>query len=104
MPAPQRQRAAVDTGALLALASSRDQYHARAVETATRGRRTGMRWIASTLVLGELHGHLLRRAGAATARRVLSALLKDPAYEWHDASADLIDDATIRWLDRFTDQ
>ena len=97
-------RAAVDTGALLALASSRDQYHGRARSTAERFRREGGRLVGSMLVLGELHGHLLRRTDARTARRVLAALLADPAYDWRDASVDLVSDAVTAWLDRYPDQ
>jgi predicted nucleic acid-binding protein len=97
-------RAAVDTGALLALASSRDQYHARARSTVERLHRDGGRLVGSALVLGELHGHLLRRTDARTARRVLAALLADPAYDWRDASVELIADAIAGWLDRYADQ
>ena len=97
-------RAAIDTGALLALASSRDQYHERAVATEKRFRSAGGRWSGSTLVLGELHGHLLRRLAPDVARRTVSALLADPAFEWHDASAELLQGATDRWLTRFADQ
>ena len=97
-------RAAIDTGALLALASSRDQYHQRAVATEKRFRSAGGRWVGSTLVLGELHGHLLRRIAPDTARRTVSALITDTAFEWHDASVELLQGATDRWLTRFTDQ
>lgn len=96
--------AAVDTSALLALASSRDQYHARAVAVADRFRARGGRWIATTLVLAELHGHLLKRVGPAAARRVLDALLGDPIFVWHDASAELVRGAMDGWLTRFGDQ
>jgi predicted nucleic acid-binding protein len=97
-------RAAIDTGALLALASSRDQYHARAVATETRFRRGGGRWVGSTLVLGELHGHLVSRIAPDTARRTVSALLADPAFEWHAATTELLQGAIDRWLTRFADQ
>lgn len=97
-------RAAIDTGALLALASSRDQYHERAMALESKFRRAGGRWVGSTLVLAELHGHLLRRANPIVARRVISALLRDPAFEWRDASADLIASAVAQWLDRYADQ
>lgn len=97
-------RAAIDTGALLALASSRDQYHSRAVATERRFRSGGGQWVGSTLVLGELHGHLLRRIEPNTARRTISALLTDPVFEWHDASAELLQGAIDRWLTRFADQ
>jgi uncharacterized protein len=97
-------RAAIDTGALLALASSRDQYHSRAVATETRFRRGGGRWVGSTLVLGELHGHLIRRIAPDTARRTVAALLADPAFEWHGATPELLQGAIDRWLTRFADQ
>ncbi|HUF25943.1 MAG TPA: hypothetical protein VMM18_03080 [Gemmatimonadaceae bacterium] len=97
-------RAAIDTGALLALASSRDQHHERAVATEARFRTAGGRWAGTMLVLAELHGHLVRRADPATARRVISALLKDPAYEWRDATMELVDAAIRGWLERFADQ
>lgn len=101
---PSGNRAAVDTSALLALASSRDQYHERALDTATRFQKAGGRWVGTTLVLAELHGHLLYRRDAATARRVLDALLRDRAYEWHDASVELVQGALTHWIDRFPDQ
>lgn len=97
-------RAAIDTGALLALASSRDQHHGRAVATESRFRRSGGRWTGSTLVLGELHGHLLRRIAPDVARRTVSALIADPVFEWHDATAELVQGSIDAWLTRFADQ
>jgi uncharacterized protein len=103
MPGRTR-RAAIDTSALLALASSRDQYHERAVIAAEQFRRSGGRWVGTTLVVGELHGHLIRRADASTARRVVRALLGDPSFEWHDTTTDLVVGAIGQWLERYTDQ
>lgn len=97
-------RAAVDTSALLALASSRDQYHARATSIARRFREVGGRWVGSPLVLAELHGHFIRRASPPQARRVLDGLLSDPRFEWVDCPARLIRAATDRWLAGFADQ
>ncbi|MEW5918785.1 MAG: PIN domain-containing protein [Gemmatimonadota bacterium] len=97
-------RAAVDTGALLALASSRDQYHAQAVTIERRFRESGGRWVSSFFVLNELHAHLVRRADAAVARRVIAALLRDPAYEWRDVTVELLRGAVSAWLERFPDQ
>ncbi|MFI5231792.1 MAG: type II toxin-antitoxin system VapC family toxin [Gemmatimonadales bacterium] len=97
-------RAAVDTSALLALASSRDQYHSRAVTIESRFRRAGGKWVGTTLVLSELHGHLLRRLDPPAARRVLTALVADPAFDWRDASTDLVRTAIDRWIVRFADQ
>lgn len=97
-------RVAVDTSALLALASPRDQYHTRAVSTARRFVALGGRWVGSVLVLAELHGHMLQRRGPTAARNILSALRQDPAYAWHDVTGDLIDNANALWLERFSDQ
>jgi len=97
-------RAAIDTSALLAIASSRDQYHRQAVAIERRFRSKGGRWVATTLVLGELHGHLLRRVDPPAARRVAGALLADPVFEWHDCTADLVRAAVDRWIGGFADQ
>jgi predicted nucleic acid-binding protein len=97
-------RFAIDTGALLALASPRDQYHSRAVATATRVRENGGRWISHALVLGELHGHLIRRIEPPRARVTMEQLLSDPMLEWHDATTALISEAIERWVVRFGDQ
>jgi uncharacterized protein len=97
-------RALVDTGALLALASPRDQYHADAVRISRGFLAAGGRWVGTTLVLGELHGHLLHRRGPDVARGVIADLLQDPAYEWVEVSPALIRQAVSDWLARFTDQ
>lgn len=97
-------RVAIDTSALLALASPRDQYHSRAVNTARRFVALGGRWVGSVLVLAELHGHMLQRRGPTAARSILRALRQDPAYEWQDVTGSLIDIATTAWLERFSDQ
>lgn len=94
----------VDTSALLAVANPRDQYHAVAVATAREHLDSGGRFIGSVLVLGELHGHLLQRRGAAPARTVLGALLNDPAYAWEPVTPRLITDAITNWLEQFSDQ
>jgi predicted nucleic acid-binding protein len=95
---------AVDTGALLALASTRDQYHARARTIATRLAADGVRLVGHALVLGELHGHLLRRTDPATARRSVDALLSDTAFQWLDVSSALLRRAMSGWIERFADQ
>jgi predicted nucleic acid-binding protein len=97
-------RTLVDTGALLAVANPRDQYHERAVTLGRRFLAQGGRWVGTTLVLAELHGHLLQRRGAATADVHLGRLLDDPAYEWVDATVELVSEAKARWLERFRDQ
>lgn len=94
----------VDTSALLAVANPRDQYHQRAVALGRSFLERGGRWIGTTLVLAELHGHLLQRRGADTARMHLGQLFDDPAYEWVDATAELVHEARAGWLERFRDQ
>jgi predicted nucleic acid-binding protein len=97
-------RALVDTSALLAVAHPRDQYHARARAIGRRHVAGGGRFVGSMLVLAELQGHLLFRRGPVVARRVLAALLGDPAYEWVDVTGDLVRAAAESWLERFGDQ
>lgn len=97
-------RALVDTSALLAVANPRDQYHAEAVAIGRRFLAAGGRWVGTVLVLGELHGHLLQRRGPEVARAHVDALLADPAYEWIEVTAELVSEASERWLWRFRDQ
>lgn len=97
-------RALIDTSALLAVAHPRDQYHAQAQALGRRHVREGGRFVGSLLVLAELQGHLLFRRGPAVARRVVNALLADPAYEWMDVTGDLVRAAVSGWLERFGDQ
>ena len=97
-------RAFVDTGALLALSHSRDQYHARAVSLARHHHASGSRYVSSLLVLSEFHSHLLYVDGPARARAAVSALLDDPAQEWRAVTPDLVREARDSWLARFPDQ
>jgi predicted nucleic acid-binding protein len=97
-------RAAIDTSALLALASSRDQYHRRAVSAEAKFRRRGGQWVGTTLVLAELHGHLLRRLDPRAARRVLASVIADPAFDWRDATVELVSAAVERWIAGYSDR
>jgi predicted nucleic acid-binding protein len=97
-------RAWIDTSALLALASPRDQHHARAVQILNAHQRAGIRWASSVLVLDEFHRAILYRGGPAPARSAIIALLNDPAIEWLDVSAALAAEATTAWLERHADQ
>jgi uncharacterized protein len=97
-------RVLVDTSALLALASARDQWHARAVRTARANALSGVRYVSTVLVLAEFHAHCLYARGADEARRTITALLDDPVHEWLDVDAALITHAVARWLLQFPDQ
>ncbi|HUF30541.1 MAG TPA: PIN domain-containing protein [Gemmatimonadaceae bacterium] len=97
-------RALVDTSALLALSRRRDQYHARAVDIAERHLVAGGQFVGTTLILGELHSHLLYLRGVEEARATVLNLLDDPIHEWVEVAADLTRDSVLRWLSRFPDQ
>ena len=97
-------RALVDTSALVALSRVRDQYHARAVAIAERHLGSGGRFLGTTMILGELHSHLLYLRGALEARAALTHLLDDPAHEWIEVADDLVRGAVAGWLARFADQ
>ncbi len=97
-------RALIDTSALLALANPRDQYHEQSVATARTFTADGGRWIGTTLILAELHGHLLYRRGPQVARSVLGNLLDDSAFRWMDVTVDLVHEANSAWLTAFRDQ
>ena len=87
----------------MALFNPDDQHHALASAIARRF-LSGGRLVGTTLILGELHGLLLRRSGIKLARRVAAVLLDDPAYEWVEVSTTLIRAALTRWLQKFDDQ
>jgi predicted nucleic acid-binding protein len=97
-------RAAIDTGALLALANPRDQYHEAAVRIARGFMARGGTWVGTALVLAELHGHLLRWRPPATAAQLLGAITADRGYDWRDATLDLLDGALHGWIHRIADQ
>jgi predicted nucleic acid-binding protein len=103
IPSPPR-RVAVDTGALLALAAPRDQYHDRARTIADRLAKAGTRFVGHTLVLGELHGHLIRHLDAEVSRRLVSGVLRDPLFEWTAVTPELVSAAMSGWVERFKDQ
>lgn len=97
-------RALVDTSALLALSRTRDQYHARAVGIAEKHHGAGGRYCGTTLILGELHAHLVHLRGPAAARDTLVRLLEDPIHQWIEVDASLVSDAITNWLAKFGDQ
>lgn len=97
-------RVLVDTSALLALSRTRDQYHERAIVIAERHVVSGGRYLGTSLILGELHSHLLYLRGPEGARSALAKLMDDPVHEWMEVAADLVRDAMTNWLARFSDQ
>lgn len=64
----------------------------------------GGRFVGTTLVLGELHSHLLYLRGGEEARSTVLNLMDDPINEWAEVTEDLTRDSVLRWLNRFPDQ
>lgn len=97
-------RALVDTSALLALSHARDQYHETAAAIAGRHRSVGGTFVGTTMILAELHGHLLHLRTPAIARAALEHLLADPMNEWLEVDRELVREASANWLARYADQ
>lgn len=97
-------RAWIDTGALVALASPRDQYHSRAVALAKAHAESHGTWVSSVLVLDEFHRLLLHRAGRGPARTAINRLLVDPTMRWLPVTPAIVSAAMSAWIDRFHDQ
>jgi hypothetical protein len=97
-------RAFIDTSALLALSRTGDQHHARAVRAAEAHLEAGGRYVGTTLVLAELHAHLMRLRGLGPARELIARLVADPVHEWHQVGPDMVSAAIDRWLVKFHDQ
>ena len=97
-------RILVDTSALLAISRTRDQYHETALRIAQRHLGSGGRFVGTTLVLGELHSHLLYLRGPELAREALIRLLEDAAHECVDVTAEIVRGAIDSWLMRFGDR
>lgn len=55
-------------------------------------------------MLGELHGHLIRRLNPPAAARIVAGLVDDPMFEWHGASMDLVHRALRDWIHAYHDQ
>lgn len=94
----------IDTSALVALATPKDQNHKRAVDVARTFRTRGGLWMSSVLVLAEFHRHALFHRGPAFAREKIKDVLSDPAHTWREVSSALADAALSAWLERFDDQ
>lgn len=97
-------RVLVDTSALLALSRRKDQHHRRACAIAEKHRSSGERYVGTTLILAELHSHLLYLRGAGEACAILRNLAEDPVHDWRGVDADLVQSAVSVWLERFADQ
>lgn len=97
-------RALIDTSALLALARTRDQYHRRAIGIAESHLGAGGHYVGTTLILGELHAHLVHLRGPVDARAQIRRLLADPIHEWIQVGPDLLTESVDHWLEEFGDQ
>ena len=97
-------RALVDTSALLALASGRDQWHARAVDTARSHEAAGGRYVGTVAVLAEFHARMRYIRGPAPAREAVGRLLADSMHEWLAVTPEVVHHAHSGWLLKYPDQ
>ncbi len=90
-----------DTGALLALVSPKDRYHATAVRFVKQ--HAHARFVLTDLVLAELATRLRARAGAARAVAVARDFLRSRRYEVVFAGPSLISGALDK-MGQFADK
>lgn len=93
----------MDSGAWLALAHDRDQYHARASDIYPQLLMKSRRLITTNLVVAECHSLLLKYKGRGVALLFLHTLNQSPRIEQIHSTADLEADA-VKILERFEDQ
>lgn len=93
----------VDSGAWIALVSTRDRHHREADALFRRAIAARNRIVTSNLVLAEVHRLLLHRVGIAAARTFLARAEASPSLEILHANADHHTTA-LDSLDRFPDQ
>lgn len=94
----------VDASAWIALASPREEHHARAKaiwRSAGRARRLP---VTTNIVVGEAHAFLMSRVGRERADPFLDLMLDSPQLElvWADAGLTLA--ARDRWLRKLSDK
>ncbi|MEX0690935.1 MAG: PIN domain-containing protein [Gemmatimonadales bacterium] len=92
------RRIALDTGALIALASPRDQYHLRAREQIDRVTRNRQHLIGTTLVLAELHRYVAQALGPKRGLDTLTKAADDPRITWVEVTHSMVLETIARWL------
>jgi predicted nucleic acid-binding protein len=95
-------RVFVDTSALVALWIRDDQHRRDALRIARGSQRH--EFFGTTAVLTEFHSYVLYRGGPGSGRSALQPLLIGVQHTWLPVSVELIQMATVNWLDRFPDQ
>lgn len=98
------RRIFVDTGAWLAGFYQRDQYHVAAVPEFRALRQQRSEWVVTDLVLAELHVHLVRAVGPASAAGFLETVKANPLVREVYVDEELQRAAMVDWLLRFSDQ
>jgi predicted nucleic acid-binding protein len=94
----RRETAFVDTSAWLASLSVREERHEECVAAYDELVRTGTSLLTTNLVVGEVHGLLVRRKGAESGIRLLDLIRGDPAFEVIFVNRRLESSAIDRWL------
>jgi predicted nucleic acid-binding protein len=98
-----RDEVFVDSGAWLALAHSRDQYHGRASEIYPCLLAESRRLLTTNLVVAECHSLLLKYKGRGPALLFLETIGQSPRIEQVHATAD-IETKAIEILRQHQDQ
>jgi uncharacterized protein len=93
----------VDSGAWLALAHDRDQYHAKACRIYPRLLAESQRMVTTNLVVAECHALLLKYKGREVALLFIDTMKQSPRIEQVHSTAALEAEA-LELLRRYRDQ
>ncbi len=93
----------LDSSAWYAALSERQSEHLACRERYRAAIQRGTRLVTTSLVVAEMHALLLKRTSPAFAQRFL-VVLSDAQHEVVHPDADLMEQATARWIRGYADQ
>jgi predicted nucleic acid-binding protein len=94
----------LDTSAWYAALAPRDARHSLAARVYAEGRRAGITFLSTALVLAETHALIVSRRGPDAGRHFLEAVLRAPSHVIAPVDDALIHSAVDDWIAPYADQ